>query len=89
MNGNLIDTNIIIKLLNGYKNTESIFDSLEKVCVSAVKAGELFYGACKSSRVQDNIKLFKSFLLEYSLLDITQEVSEIYGEIKFQFFNKA
>jgi predicted nucleic acid-binding protein len=65
------------------------FYSLEKVYISAVTTGELFYGAYKSSRTQDNIKLFKSFLLEYPLLDITQEVSEIYGEIKFQLFKKG
>lgn len=82
MSGNLIDTNVIIKLLNGDQKTIELFDSLEGIHVSAVTAGELFYGAQKSSRVNENMALFKSFLSEYKMIEINESVSNAYGEIK-------
>lgn len=82
MNGNLIDTNIIIKLLNGDQKTIVLFDSLEGIHVSTITAGELFYGAQKSSKINENMSLFKSFLSEYKMIEINENVSDVYGEIK-------
>jgi predicted nucleic acid-binding protein len=47
MNGNLIDTNVIIKLLSGDEKAVRIFDNATNIFVSAIVAGELFYGAFK------------------------------------------
>lgn len=82
MGGNLVDTNVIIKLLNGDKRTDDLFDSLNDIHVSVVTAGELFYGAQKSNRIEENMTLFKSFLSEYSIVEINERVSKIYGQIK-------
>lgn len=82
MSGNLIDTNIIIKLLNGDQKTIDIFDSLENIKISSITAGELYYGAQKSSRVDENLKLFNEFLSEFTMLEVDEKVSQVYGELK-------
>lgn len=82
MNGNLVDTNVIIKLLNGDAEAVQIFDSLEHIHISVITAGELFYGAQKSTQFNENMKLFKDFLNEYPVIGIDEKTSEIYGEIK-------
>ena len=48
MNGNLVDTIVIIKMLNGDPEVIRIFDSLDNIHISVITAGELFYGAHKS-----------------------------------------
>jgi len=89
MSGNLIDTNVIIKLLNGDEETIEIFASLENINVSVITAGELFYGAQKSSRKSENMKLFKDFLSEYPVVDINEIVSESYGKLKSKLVKKG
>jgi tRNA(fMet)-specific endonuclease VapC len=82
MNGNLVDTNVIIKLLNGDQKAVEVFDSLKGIYISVITAGELFYGAQKSSRIDENFMLFNSFLSEYSILEINESVSHEYGKVK-------
>jgi tRNA(fMet)-specific endonuclease VapC len=82
MNGNLIDTNIVIKLLNGDQKTIDMFDILENIKISSITAGELYYGAQKSSRVKENMELFNGFLSEYPILEVDERVSHVYGEVK-------
>jgi predicted nucleic acid-binding protein len=45
MSGSLIDTNVIIKVLNGNAEAVNLFDSLENVYISVITVGELIYGA--------------------------------------------
>jgi predicted nucleic acid-binding protein len=60
MNGNLVDTNVIIKMLNGDPEAIRIFDSLDNIHISVITAGELFYGANKSSQTAENMKLLRT-----------------------------
>ena len=76
MNGNkalqikaLVDTNVIIKLLSGDENAVRLFSNAEKISVPATVAGELFYGAYKSSRARENLKLFTEFLSIHNIAD--------------------
>lgn len=82
MNGNLLDTNVIIKMLNGDSEAVRIFDLLQNPEISVITAGELFYGANKSSRRQENLKLFQDFFYEYDIIPVNEETSRIYGGIK-------
>lgn len=61
MNGNLVDTNVIIKLLSGDENAVRLFYDAKEIAVPVIVAGELFYGACKSSRAEENFNLFTFF----------------------------
>jgi len=82
MSGSLIDTNVIIKLLNGDEQTIELFDKLEDIHISVITVGELFYGAQKSSRANENMLLFSDFLSEYKIIKIDENVSDAYGKIK-------
>ena len=89
MSGNLVDTNVIIKVLNGNIEAVELFDSLDKVCFSVITVGELMYGAQKSSRKDENIALFESFISEYPIVNIDENISRIYGEIKVELVGKG
>lgn len=89
MSGSLIDTNVIIKVLNGNTEAVNLFDSLEDVYISVITVGELVYGAQKSSRKSENMTLFESFLSEYPIVEINNKISRIYGEIKAELVSKG
>jgi tRNA(fMet)-specific endonuclease VapC len=82
MSGNLVDTNVIVKLLNGNAEAEKLFDSLGEVYLSVITVGELIYGAQKSTRKEENIKLFGNFISEYPIISINPDISRTYGKIK-------
>ena len=89
MNGNLVDTNVIIKLLNGDENAVRLFNGATDVAVPVIVAGELFYGAYKSSRSQENLGLFMDFLSDYTMLPVDSDIAKTYGEIKAQLVKKG
>lgn len=89
MSGSLVDTNVIIKLLSGDEKSNHIFDSLEEIFVSVITVGELYYGAYKSTRTQENMKIFDSFLSEYPIIPIDEETSLFYGKTKSNLVKKG
>jgi tRNA(fMet)-specific endonuclease VapC len=89
MSGNLIDTNIVIKLLNGDATVSELFDTLQNICLPAITVGELMYGANKSSRRESNTKLFSDFISEYQVLGVNAKVAEAYGGIKHGLVQKG
>jgi tRNA(fMet)-specific endonuclease VapC len=83
MNGSLIDTNIIVKVLRGDAETIDFFDSLgEELFVSAVVVGELLYGANKSIRAEENKRLVREIISSFEVLPIDADIAEIYGQLK-------
>jgi len=54
MNGCLIDTNVIVRLLNGDMETLKLFQSLEGISISCITVGELMYGTLKSAKKAEN-----------------------------------
>ena len=50
----LLDTNIVIALLEGDDTVLSNLDHAPEVFISAVVVGELFFGAAKSGRQSEN-----------------------------------
>jgi len=82
MNGSAIDTNVIIKFLNGDEKARQIFDENQDIAIPVTVVGELVFGAYKSARRQENLELFNNFISQYSILSIDKAVADIYGEIK-------
>lgn len=82
MNGNLMDTNVIVRILNGDKNLIAELLKLRNLCSCNIVLGELLYGAEKSQRTEENKKKVKDFLSHYPLFPVTDTVSEIYGKLK-------
>jgi len=84
MNGNLIDTNVIVKIFRGDNDTEQILDNInpEEIFISVISLGELYYGALKSSKSEENIKIINEFTSFYKVLKLNSAVSFCYSEIK-------
>lgn len=84
MNGKLIDTNVIIRVLKGQTELFSLFDDMEKLFVSSISVGELMYGAELSKNRDDNAEGYYSFCQQMNVLVPDEEVSLQYGKVKAQ-----
>ena len=82
MNGNLMDTNVIVRVLNGDRELINELSKISSLCTCTVVFGELMYGAAKSAHVVQNKQNAKSFCSRYPLLGVSNIVAEFYGEIK-------
>ena len=82
MNGSVIDTNVVIKMLKGDKIAVETLDKIEKIFVPIVVVGELFYGAHKSARKDDNMALFTAVLSTFEILPVDEAVAISYALIK-------
>ena len=62
MNGSiLLDTSVIIELFAGEEDVVQLFQRAESVFVPSIAIGELFYGARKSSRIEENLAQIERF----------------------------
>ena len=78
----LLDTNVIIAL---FAREQTVLDRLaaaDAVFVPVVALGELYYGARKSGRVEQNLDRIDEFAAAATLLDCNQATAQRYGEIK-------
>ena len=82
MNGNLMDTNVIVRILNGDQTLVQQLLSYNSLCTCSIVLGELLYGAAKSARSQENKDKAKAFCSHFNLLQVDENVSEAYGTIK-------
>ena len=59
MNGKLLDTNIIIRIINGDEKVAVLLDSIavDEVYIPTIVYGELMYGAERSKRTVENLNL--------------------------------
>ena len=58
----LVDTNVVIKLLNGDECSSELFNQVNSIYIPVIVAGELFYGAENSTRMHENHEIFDNFL---------------------------
>lgn len=84
MNGKLVDTNVIIRVLKGVTELFELFDDMDKLYVSSISVGELFYGANLSSKMEYNLSLYKDFCDQMNIISPDDYVAEFYGKIKSQ-----
>lgn len=83
MNGRiLLDTNIIIALLNDEKWAKEKLKESKEVFTSVITIGELFYGAYKSKKKEENFKKIDNFARQVGLLKCDLQTARYYGEIK-------
>ena len=82
MNGNLMDTNVIVRVLNGDRELVKQLSALNGLCTCTVVLGELLYGAAKSQRTEHNKQKAKAFCSRYPRIAVTDSVSEVYGALK-------
>jgi tRNA(fMet)-specific endonuclease VapC len=78
----LLDTNIVVAFFNGDPTIVQQVNRLSIVQLSSVVIGELYYGAFKSAKTQQNIERIRSFLSLCNVLSSDTETSYWYGHIR-------
>jgi tRNA(fMet)-specific endonuclease VapC len=74
----LLDTNIIVAFFNGEATIVEKVNALNSLQLPYVVLGELYYGAFKSAKTQQNIERVRSFLSLCSVLKADEETSYWY-----------
>ena len=80
----LLDTNILIAILDGEKSGLSNLKMAASVYVPAVSLGELYFGAAKSGRPAENAARVDEFAASATVLSDDLGVAKVYGEVKNQ-----
>jgi tRNA(fMet)-specific endonuclease VapC len=78
----LLDTNIVIALLEGEYAVLSNLDRASEVFIPAVVLAELFYGAAKSGRPSENTAKVERFAAGRAVVPCDLEVAREYGRLK-------
>ena len=86
MSGFLLDTNVCIRLLNRKEN-EILIAKLrsldpEQVFLSSIVKAELYYGAYRSSRRDENLFLLEQFFQAFVTVPFDGRCEKIYGQIR-------
>ncbi|HVU10960.1 MAG TPA: type II toxin-antitoxin system VapC family toxin [Phototrophicaceae bacterium] len=79
----LLDTNAMIARLNGDEALSKILAKAE-VVVSSTVVGELYFGAYKSKRVEENIQNIETFIQGRTVLNCDVITARWYGQIYHQ-----
>jgi tRNA(fMet)-specific endonuclease VapC len=83
MNGRyVLDTNIVIALFNQDRAVKDQLAAAAEVFVPATVAGELYFGAFRSSHVEPNLVRVTSFVEAHRVIEIDAAIARIYGQIK-------
>jgi tRNA(fMet)-specific endonuclease VapC len=78
----LLDTNIVIALLQGDDTVLSNLDQAPEVFIPAVALGELFFGAAKSGRPSENTAKVERFATGRAIVSCDLDVAREYGRLK-------
>ncbi|KKO18671.1 MAG: VapC toxin family PIN domain ribonuclease [Candidatus Brocadia sp.] len=90
MNGRfLLDTNIIIALFAKDPKIHDRMANAEEIFVSCIAIGEMYFGAYKSLKIQENISRIDEFVLKNTVLSCNTETAKIYGNIKNRLKDKG
>ncbi|MDX1925273.1 MAG: type II toxin-antitoxin system VapC family toxin [Pirellulaceae bacterium] len=85
----LLDTNFVISILNGSQPAIRDISDADAYYVSSTVVGELYYGAFKSTHVNQNLEKIGRFLDCISSLPCDAGTSQIYGSIKAALMRKG
>jgi len=89
MNGSILDTNVITKLLDNDLTAISLVHKIDNVFTSIVVVGELYFAAANSSKRETNFKNFKEALSCLEIIYIDETVCMSYAEIKLELKKKG
>jgi tRNA(fMet)-specific endonuclease VapC len=78
----LLDTNIIIALFADEASVRTNLAQAEEVFIPSIAIGELYYGARKSGRTQDNLARVDELVANSAVLGCDAETARRYGEVK-------
>ena len=90
MNGRfLLDTNIVIALFAEDTSVQKGIMEAEQVFLPSIVLGELYYGARKSLRTEENISRVDEFAAMSAVLGPNTATAKEYGDIKNALRNKG
>ena len=78
----LLDTNILIALLAGESSVTTAVGGATAVFVPSIALGELYYGAEKSGRPQENVRIVERLSASAAVLACGAETARRYGMLK-------
>jgi tRNA(fMet)-specific endonuclease VapC len=78
----LLDTNIVIALLEGDDTVLCNLDHAPQVFIPAIALGELFFGAAKSGRLSENLARVERFAAGRAVISCDLDVAREYGRMK-------
>lgn len=78
----LLDTNILIGLLENEPGLRDTVEGAPQVFIPAVAAGELYFGAAKSGRPESNRERIDRFLVGRRVLACDLGVASEYGRLR-------
>jgi len=78
----LLDTNAIIALQREDEDLKKRLSDADDVFVPVIAVGELYFGAYKSTKVEDNLKAVASFVSDRTVLTTDSNTADIYGQVK-------
>jgi tRNA(fMet)-specific endonuclease VapC len=85
----LLDTNIVIALMQGDESVLANLDRASEVFVSSIVLGELLFGAAKSGRPVENVAKIERFAAGRSVLSCDLQVAREYGRLKHDLRRKG
>lgn len=90
MNGRyLLDSNIVIALLAGEAGVRKSLGMADEVFLPSTTIGELYYGAWKSSRSDENLARIDELVRMNVVLPCDSETARRYGELKHLLHTKG
>ncbi len=90
MNGRfLLDRNIVIALFAEETAVKENLSVAEQVFLPSIVLGELYYGAYKSARAEENITRLDEFAVVSTVLEPSSITAREYGYIKYMLLNKG
>jgi tRNA(fMet)-specific endonuclease VapC len=80
----MLDTNICIYVMKNYpQDLREKFNSLaERLCISSITLGELYYSAEKSARRADNLIAVEHFVARLDVLPFDAKAAAHYGQVR-------
>jgi tRNA(fMet)-specific endonuclease VapC len=79
----LLDTNAVIALQQFNMDLLKLLENEEDIFVPAIVVGELYYGAYKSGRPEENRKIVAEFVAKRLILHCDANTGDAYGQIKY------
>ncbi len=87
----LLDTNICVYWLKGYKNIEAkaMELGLISLSISFITLSELYYGAYKSQKIKKNIRNIEKLKKKLYVIESSEAICELFGRIKVSLKDKG
>lgn len=85
----LLDTNIVIALFAKETYIQQQLADTDEVFIPSIVLGELYFGARKSARIDENVARIDKFAAHNTVLLCDTKIARQYGVIKYQLRTKG